>query len=232
MGLKQAIEDDAEFILLLNQDCLIQEDTLSNLLIPAQNKPSAGVIGPKTWFYQSSKESKPRILYAGAWRFLLPLVQRVRGIQKYDDGKYDRAVPVDYVWGHGMFLRADALKVVGLLDPDFFMYYEDLDLCRRMGKAGYQVWYEPSAAIWHDIPDGARGSVSEGWRWEHKCRSAHIFHCKYYGQAVARILDILTLLSEIIRLLGSGYILAAGDLAYAWIRTIRTNRGSEKKSGK
>ena len=224
VGLKKAIEDDAEFILLLNQDCLVQEDTLSNLLISAQNKPSAGVLGPKTWFFQSSKESKPRIHYAGAWRCLLPLVQRVPGVGKYDDGEYDRTVPVDYVWGHGMFLRASALQVVGLFDPDFFMYYEDLDLCHRMTKVGYQVWYEPSAVIWHDIPDAARGSESESWRWEYKCRSAHIFHCKYYGKAVARILDILTLLSEILRLLWAGYIPAAGDLAHAWIRTMRTNR--------
>lgn len=229
VGLKKAIENDAEFILLLNQDCLIREDTLSNLLLSVQNKPRAGVIGPKTWFFPSHGESKPRILYAGVWRILLPLVQRLRGIRKYDDGKYDRAVPVDYVWGHGMFLRADALKVVGLFDPDFFMYYEDLDLCRRMRKAGYQIWYESSAVIWHDIPDAARGSNSESWRWEHKCRSALIFHRKYYCQAVARILDGITLLSEIMRLLSSGYIFAAGDLAQAWIRTMRTNRNAEKK---
>ena len=100
-------------------------------------------------------------------------------------------------------------------------YYEDLDLCRRMTKAEYQVWYEPSAVIWHDIPDAARGSASESWRWEYKCRSAHIFHCKYYGKFVAFILDILTLQSEIIRLLWAGYILAARDLAQAWVRTIR-----------
>jgi GT2 family glycosyltransferase len=226
VGLKKAIEDDAEFILLLNQDCLIREDTLSNLLISAQNNPSAGVIGPKTWFYKSSKKNKPRILYAGAWRFFLPLVQRVPGIGKYDNGKYDRKIPVDYVWGHGMFLKASALQVVGLFDPRFFMYFEDLDLCHRMGKAGYQVWYEPSAVMWHDIPDAARGSASEGWRWEYKCRSAHIFHCKYYGIALVRVLDILTLLSEIMRLLWSGYFLAAKELAYGWIRTVRKMRNA------
>jgi GT2 family glycosyltransferase len=223
IGLKKAIEDSAEFILILNQDCLVQKNTLSNLIVSAQNKPAAGVLGPKTWFFHSPKEGRPRILYAGAWRLVLPLVQRVPGIGKYDDGKYDQSVPVNYVWGHGMFLRASALQVVGLFDPEFFMYYEDLDLCRRMEKAGYEVWYEPSAVMWHGVPDAARGSESEGWRWENKCRSIHIFHRKYYGPVIARILDSLTLLSEIIRLLWSGYNTAAGDLTLAWIRTMRTN---------
>jgi GT2 family glycosyltransferase len=224
VGLKKAIEDNAEFIFLLNQDCLIQKDTLSNLLISAQNKPFAGVLGPKTWFFPSSRESKPRINYAGAWRCFLPLVQRVPGVGKYDDGQYNLTVPVDYVWGHGMFLRAKILQESGLFDPNFFMYYEDLDLCHRMAKAEYQVWYEPSAVIWHDIPDTARGSASESWRWEYKCRSAHIFHCKYYGKIFAFILDILTLQSEILRLLWAGHIIAARDLAQAWVRTMRTTQ--------
>ena len=220
VGLKKAIENNAEFILLLNQDCIIHADTILNLIKSAQNNPSAGVIGPKTWFFPSSEERKPRILYAGAWRFILPLVQRIPGIGKYDIGKYDRTVAVDYVWGHGMFLRASALQTIGLFDPAFFMYYEDLELCRRMVKAGYKVLYEPSAVMWHDIPDAARGSMSESWRWRYKCYSAHIYHSKYYNISVARILDILTLLSEITRLVWAGYIRAAGDLAHAWIRTI------------
>ena len=226
IGIKKAIDDNAQFILILNQDCLIQKDTLLNLVISAQNKPAAGVLGAKTWRFHSSKKGKPKILYAGAWRFLLPLVQRVPGVGKYDDGKYDRALPVNYVWGHGMFLRARALEVVDLFDPDFFLYYEDLDLCHRMEKAGYEVWYEPSAVIWHDILDAARGSESELWRWEHKCRSLHIFHCKYYSLTVARILDILTVLSEVGRLLWAGHILGARDLAHAWISEVREMRNA------
>lgn len=231
VGLKKALKDQAEFILLLNQDCLIQKDTIVNLLTSVQNLPSAGVLGPKTWFLPSSGESKPQILYAGAWRFLLPLIQRVAGIGEYDDGKYDQAVLVDYVWGHGMFLRVSALQEIGLFDPVFFMYYEDLDLCHRMSKAGYQVWFEPLAVMWHDIPDAARGSASDGWRWEYKCRSIHIFHCKYYRRVIAYILDIFTIMSEILRLLRCGYILAAGHLLCAWIRTMRRNRIAELKSG-
>lgn len=229
VGLEKAIKDRAEFILLLNQDSLIRKDTIANLLISAQKLPSAGILGPKTWFLPSCGESEPRIVYAGAWRWLLPLVQRVPGVNKYDCGKYDEALHVDYVWGHGMFLRVSALQEVGLFDPDFFMYYEDLDLCHRMRQAGYQVWFEPSAVMWHDIPDAARGSVSEKWRWEYKCHSIHIFHCKYYNRVVACILDMLTVMSEMLRLLRCGYVFAAGSLVYAWIRTLDRNRRGELK---
>jgi GT2 family glycosyltransferase len=219
IGIKKAIDDCAEFLLILNQDTTIHEDMISNLVKSAEERPSAGVIGPKTYFLGPSINESRRILYSGAWRRVLPLVQNVGAMGRRDQGRYDRCAKVDYVWGHGMFMRTSALKEVGFFDPDLFMYYEDLDLCLRMQRAGYEIWYEPAAVMWHDIPDGARASQSELWRWKHKSKSISLLHRKYYGSVPGFFLDMITMLIEVFVLAKSGHLKAVGHRILAWIMT-------------
>jgi len=93
----------------------------------------------------------------------------------------DKSIDVDYVWGHGMFIRTKALVKTGSFDPELFMYYEDIDLCIRMKKGGYEIWYDPTSIMWHDIQDGARAKTPERWRWQHKSTSIRMLHQRYYG---------------------------------------------------
>jgi GT2 family glycosyltransferase len=190
-----------------------------NLVKFAEGKPSAGIIGPKTYFYGPMISGPHRILYSGASRRFLPLIQNVGGMGRLDRGQYDQCKKVDYVWGHGMFIRTSALKRVGLFDPNFFMYYEDLDLCLRMKKAGYEIWYEPVAVMWHDIPDGARASHSELWRWKYKSNSIAFFHRKHFGSIPGILLDMITMFIEVFALAKSGHIRAMGHRVRAWIMT-------------
>ena len=220
IGIEKAINDGAEFLLILNQDTRIHEDMILNLVKSAEGKPSAGVIGPKTYFLGPGTSGRNRILYSGARRRVLPLVQDVGGMGRWDEGQYDICARVDYVWGHGMFVRTSSLKRVGFFDPKFFMYYEDLDLCIRMKRAGYEIWYEPAAVMWHDIPDGARASQSELWRWKHKSNSISIFHRKHYGRVPGFLLDTITMLFEVLALARSGYVKAIEHRVLAWIMTM------------
>jgi hypothetical protein len=197
VGIEAALARGAEFVLLLNQDTTVAPDAVERLVAAMDAHPRAAVIGPKTWSGTPLPDGRQRILYAGAWRERLPLSQRLPGIEQPDDGRYDRAAAVDFVWGHGMMLRAAALRSVGAFDPAFFMYYEDLDLCRRLTSAGYEARYEPAATMWHDIVDGARATRSEAWRWEQKVRSVRVFHRKYYGAVAAAGLTALTVLADV-----------------------------------
>ena len=68
--------------------------------------------------------------------------------------------PVDWVAGASVMMRFDVLQSVGFFDPDFFLYYEEVDLMRRLAKAGHQTLYVPSARILHI--EGAATEVSSG----------------------------------------------------------------------
>jgi GT2 family glycosyltransferase len=219
VGIEAALARGAEFVLLLNQDTTAAPGLVEALVAAMRARPRAGVVGPKTWSGTPLPDGRQRILYAGSWRGRLPLSQRLPGIEQADDGSYDRAAEVDAVWGHGMMLRASALREVGLFDPAFFMYYEDIDLCRRMKAAGFEVWYEPAAVMWHDIADGARATRSEAWRWRHKVRSASVFHRKYHGAAAAAGLTALTVLSEARMLRRNHRYTAIRQLLGAYVRS-------------
>jgi len=220
VGIETALREGFDFILLLNQDTVIDAGLPGALVNHLLDRPAAGVVGPKTYFQKAMPDGRQKLLYAGAWRGLLPLRQKLPGIEQPDSDAFRGPCPVDYVWGHGMLLRAEAIREVGVFDPGFFMYYEDLDLCRRMKAAGYEIWFEPAAVMWHDISDGARAKASEKWRWFQKVRSTRYYHRKYYNRPAAAMLSILTILAEAQQLLRKGRFSAVHHLLSAYLMTM------------
>ena len=219
-GIDAAVADGADLLLLLNQDTVVDGELVERLVACMTDHPRAGVVGAKTLSTTRMPDGSPRRLYAGAWRGVLPLVQHIPGIEQKDSAMPDQPVRTDYVWGHGMMVRASAIAAVGAFDPAFFMYCEDLDLCRRMDTAGYEMWCEPRALMWHDILDGARAEHSESWRWVCKVRSNRLFHRKHYGLAASGILNLLTVLVEAKRLLQSRRYAGARDLLKAYAASL------------
>jgi GT2 family glycosyltransferase len=116
---------------------------------------------------------------------------------------------VDWVSGAAMLLRRKALEEIGLLDERFFMYCEDVDICYRLNRAGWKVYYVPEARVTHHI------GVSSDRKplrvlWEHH-RSMYLFYRKHYSRGIP-LLDALTLIGIMFR---GGFLLAgrAGRLA-------------------
>ncbi len=218
VGIAEAMSGGADFILLLNQDTVVGANFVSALVGVARDHPRAAVIGARTLSLPAEGHGPSLLLYAGAWRKWLPLRQRIPGIEQPDRTVSLEPYPTDYVWGHGMLLRSEAIRAVGPFDTRFFMYYEDLDLCRRMVRSGFEVWCAPAAVMWHDVQDGARASRSEYWRWVQKVRSAGIFHRKHFRPVIAPGLTAFTVLADALQLLRSGHWLAARHLlaAYVW----------------
>jgi len=211
-GIQRAIEHDADYVLLVNQDTTVAPDMLATLVACGEAHPAAGCIAPKTLAMQPMPDGRPKLLYAGAWRQWLPLGQRVPGMGRADTATATSPIEVDYAWGHGMLLRSATLQEVGLFDPDFFMYYEDIDLCLRLHDAGWQVWCEPRGVMWHDMHDGARATDSEHWRWRCKVRSIGHLHRKRFPRGEAAFLTLATITIELFSLLRHGHPRAAWHL--------------------
>jgi N-acetylglucosaminyl-diphospho-decaprenol L-rhamnosyltransferase len=210
VGIETALEEGIDYVLLLNPDAVVAPDAIDRLVDFMEAHPRAGVVGAKTLSMEPMPDGSPRRLYAGSFRGRLPLRQRVPGIERTDIDDPAGPIEVDYIWGHGMLLRADALRQVGGFDPDFFMYYEDLDLCLRFAEGGFGVWCEPAALVWHDAPDGARAIRSEAWRWRFKAHSMALFHRKHHGALRGRWLSFCTGVVEAAQLLRQGHFRALG----------------------
>lgn len=141
-----------DYIYVCNDDIILAATTLERLVRRMQHNKRIGLVGGKMLKLIDGKRSQV-IDSAGIIMYRSGRAVN-RGEQEADTGQYNRTEEVFAITGAGMLLRRIALDRVkhGLIeyfDNDFVAYKEDIDLSWRLQRAGYTVWYEPSAVIYH-----------------------------------------------------------------------------------
>ena len=148
----------APHVLLLNSDTVVHPGALDSLLAYLDANPEVGILGPKLLNPDGSLQLSCR-------RFPNPLAALFRNTplgrlfpnnrftREYlmKDFEHDRPREVDWVSGAALLARGELIDRIGGLDPEFFMFCEDVDWCWRTWKAGYKVVYLPSSTITHAI---------------------------------------------------------------------------------
>ena len=127
-----------DYILLLNNDTVVDREFLSKLANTGEHYESAGIIGPKIYYYDDPKR---------IW-----ITAPYGNMGKIDRGEFKGVIEVKWVVGCAFFLRKSVINKVGLFDPDFFLYGEESDYCMRVKKAGYKMYINNSSLIWHKEP--------------------------------------------------------------------------------
>lgn len=145
------------YVLLLNPDTIVQENTFRSCISFMDSHPDAGATGVrmingKGKFLPESKRALPTpgtaFFKMSGLSYLFP---KSRLFNRYNLGHLDsmQISKADVISGAFMFLRAEAVAKTGLLDEEFFMYGEDIDYSYRLLKAGYNNYYFPDAEIIH-----------------------------------------------------------------------------------
>jgi GT2 family glycosyltransferase len=154
----QAIrEAKGRYVLILNPDTVVEEDTFKKCVAFMESHPDAGALGVKMIngkgeFLPESKRALPTPMVSFYKMFgLSSLFPRSRRFGKYHLGHLDKEKThkVEVLAGAFMFLRKETLDKTGLLDESFFMYGEDIDLSYRITEAGYNNYYFPETTIIH-----------------------------------------------------------------------------------
>ncbi len=160
LGIQIALEKLADYVLLLNNDTVVEENFLSELVRVAEADDKIGLVGCKILYYYE----KNKIWSAGGG--VTPLLKRTfqYGENKIDRGQFDQQREVDFVSGCCMLIRRQVFEKIGLLDPDYFMYYEDVDFCLRAKNNGFQVTYCPNSVIWHKVSIATDKSFRDYYR--------------------------------------------------------------------
>jgi GT2 family glycosyltransferase len=189
----QAIrKSGGRYVLLLNPDTVIEEDTLSKCLAYMDEHPGVGALGVKMIdgkgdFLPESKRALPTPAVAFFKVFgLSRLFPKSRVFGRYHLGYLDRdrIHSIEILPGAFMMIRKEALDNVGLLDEDFFMYGEDIDLSYRLIKAGYENIYFPETTIIHYKGESTKkGSLNYVMTFYNAMR---IFARKHYSRKMAR----------------------------------------------
>jgi N-acetylglucosaminyl-diphospho-decaprenol L-rhamnosyltransferase len=186
------------YVLLLNNDTVLRPQALQTLIRYMQNHPDVAACGPRLVNADGSVQpfiygSEPDIGHLVV-RGLLALVGR-----SIHDWQVSTALDVDWVAGTAMLVRKAAIDAVGPLDEGFFMYFEDVDWCRRFRAGGWRVAYVPEAEVLHLN----RRSYHDRERQQHYYRSLRRYYTLHYG-LLSRLLLRLFLLPYTVLQRGRG----------------------------
>ena len=196
LGLERA---NGRFILLLNPDTIVHGDALARMVSYLQQYPAVGVLGPQLLnddgSVQSSRRRFPTLgtaVFESTW--LQPFAPQAVLDHYYarDVGDGETAV-VEWVMGACLMTRQEVVAQVGGLDEAYFMYSEELDYCRRIHEAGWQVVYYPEAQVTHLSGKSSEQAVTQ--RHINFNRAKLRYFRKYHGRLAATVLRVFLLVS-------------------------------------
>src|SRR3989338_1215521 len=165
-GIKYALNKGSDFVILLNNDTIVEKSFVKNL-VRAANK--ADIISPKIYFAKGYEFHKKRysekdlgkvIWYAGGKIDWQNVICKHVGVDAVDKGQFSKSAITDFATGACMLVKREVFEKIGFFDEKYFLYLEDMDLCVRAKKAGFKILFEPRAAIWHKNAASIGGSGS------------------------------------------------------------------------
>lgn len=146
-GLRQIT---GEYVLINNPAKILQPDAVELMVKRIEKDTTIGIIAPKLIHedgsVRSSARAFPRIMDVIAKRSF-PGSEKSKNVRRYlqSDASTEQERETDWVIGGCMLVRREVLEKTGGFDPRFFLFFEDIDLCRRVHQAGYKILYFPEA---------------------------------------------------------------------------------------
>jgi len=209
IGMRRALEDGADYILIVNNDTIMDPEMISNLLEVLMSKPEIGVTTPKIYFAKGHEFHKDRykpdelgkvFWFAGGHTDWDNVQSIHRGVDEVDHGQYDTNEKITFATGCCMLIKREVLEKIGLFDDRYFLYYEDADLNERIQKAGYDIYYVPQAILVH-VNAASSGGAGNG----NVLQDYFITRNKMlFGMSYAPLRTKIALIRESLRLLRNG----------------------------
>jgi GT2 family glycosyltransferase len=168
---------DSEYVLLLNPDTVVYEPTIRETLRFLDDHPQAGGAGVRMLTREGTPAPESRRAIPTPWVSMLKMLGFTKRYYM-SHLSWDKPGRIEVISGAYCMLRRKALDQVGLLDEDFFMYGEDIDLSYRLLKGGWQNWYLPLDIIHYK----GESTQKTSFRYVHVFYQAMlIFFRKHYG---------------------------------------------------
>lgn len=159
VGIRHALTMGAEYILLLNNDAIVDAQIIRAFLDASKQMRGNTILGAKIYYYSEPK----KIQYAGAEFVFGEYFFRHKGQGFIDDGKqWNQLEETEYANGAAMFFSKYVVRVVGFFDERFFLNWEEADWCARARRMGIKCYFVPEAMVWHKISASFEGGAKGG----------------------------------------------------------------------
>ena len=200
VGVRSAMHRGADAVLLLNNDTIASAGLLSSFVQGAAAYPNAAIFGAKIYFYD-----EPTTLWHAGGNV------HPHSMRCYHEGcgdndlekKWDTIRSINYACGCALFVKKEAIEKVGLMAPEFFLLWEEIDWCWRIRKAGYDCLYLPEAKVWHKISCSFEGG-NRGPLWQYYYFRNRLLFLKRNVSAIKRLrFYFTTFLNELIQILAA-----------------------------
>jgi GT2 family glycosyltransferase len=160
LGIEYSLENNADFVMLLNNDTIVKDDLVLQFIQSANSKKDVGIFSPKIYFAPGfefhkerySQKEKGHVIWSAGGTFDWNNVLGSNyGVDDTDIGQYQTEYEPDFATGACMFVRSQVFRKIGLLDKRYFLYLEDVEFCQRAKRAGIKILFIPDAVVWHKV---------------------------------------------------------------------------------
>jgi hypothetical protein len=136
------VNTDTDYVLSIDDDVFLPSDSLSILIKYLQDHSNAGIIGPRTVYDSSPKETAHGAGFVNLW------------IGKYSDVDASSSIECDYVIGCCMLIKKQVVSDLNGFDRDYYTSHGEVDFCLKAKKKGYKIFYDPSVIVRHNVARG------------------------------------------------------------------------------
>jgi GT2 family glycosyltransferase len=167
LGIKRAVTEGAEVIVLLNNDTTVDHDFLDPLIEGLDDK-SVALVSPKIYFYPGNetykypKSNQGKVIWYGGgaidWNNAYGFHKHV---DEVDRGQADKAMTTDFATGCCLAFRSETYRQLEELPEEYFMYLEDVAWSVKAKELGLECYFEPRSKVWHKNAQSSGGTGSQ-----------------------------------------------------------------------
>lgn len=155
-AIREAYRHGFDYYWLLNNDTVVDKNSLYELIKVIEGDKSIGIVGSKILYFDSNE-----IWFAGGEINKITGATKHIGFRERDLGQYDVIKQVDYITGCSLLFRSSLLEKTGYMEEDYFLYYEETDWNIRAKLDGFKVLYVPMSIVFHKVSSSSGGDTNK-----------------------------------------------------------------------
>jgi GT2 family glycosyltransferase len=184
VGIRYALRKDFNYIMLLNNDMVLNPNGLKDVIDFCERDENIGIIGGKIFYYDY-----PEIIWNACGKFQFLWKIKYYGLNSQDKEEFNHTRKVTFISGALMLVKKSVFEKIGLLPEAYFFGVEDLEFCKRTIRNGFKMYYAPPLTAWHKV-GGSRKKISFDQLYSGYL-SYFLFVKRNYPYIIYKILTIL-----------------------------------------